>query len=330
VVPATDGHCHSSPRLLREAAALVYVDELSVPELQSDDAYHLSVVLRLRPGEVVVASDGAGSYRACRVAPPGSTTRSTAPATGGSITGAGESAGAAGEPARVTGRRRTRSTAISLVPDTDVLAVRRAAPAITVGFSLAKADRTDWAVAKLAELGVDRIVPLLCARTVAGAGGAGGTAAGAKRTERLRRIARAASMQARRLWLPEVDEPLPFDDALLALAVAGASTPAGPAGSAAGDGSSTPTGTAGTPAGGQQNLRRAACGIALAEPGGATLSLATPVLLVGPEGGWSPAELAVGLPTVDLGATILRVETAAIVAGTLLTGLRSGLVSPSA
>jgi 16S rRNA (uracil1498-N3)-methyltransferase len=293
----------------------VYVDELSVPELRSDDAYHLSVVLRLRPGEVVVASDGAGSYRACRVAPPGSTTRSTAPATGGSITGAGESAGAAGEPARVTGRRRTRSTAISLVPDTDVLAVRRAAPAITVGFSLAKADRTDWAVAKLAELGVDRIVPLLCARTVAGAGGAGGTAAGAKRTERLRRIARAASMQARRLWLPEVDEPLPFDDALLALAVAGGSTP---------------TGTAGTPAGGQQNLRRAARGIALVEPGGATLSLATPVLLVGPEGGWSPAELAVGLPTVDLGATILRVETAAIVAGTLLTGLRSGLVSPSA
>jgi 16S rRNA (uracil1498-N3)-methyltransferase len=286
---ATDDHF--SARLLREAAALVYVEDLGAPELQSDDAHHLSVVLRLRPGELVVASDGAGSYRGCRVAPAGGAA---------AVAAAGRSVGADGEPAKAAGGRRTRSTVIRLVPDTEVLAMRRAVPAITVGFSLAKADRTDWAVAKLAELGVDRIVPLVCARTVARTGGGG--SAGAKKAARLRRIAREASMQARRVWLPVVDEPLPFDEALQAL---------------------------GGSAGRQQNLLQMTGGIALAEPGGAALSLVTPILLVGPEGGWSPEELAVGLPTVHLGNTILRVETAAVVAGTLLTGLRSGVVSPA-
>ncbi len=66
-------------------------------------------------------------------------------------------------------------------------------------------------------------------------------------------------------------------------------------------------------------------GAALADPGGEGPSLAHPVLLVGPEGGWSEAERAVGLPRVALGAAVLRAETAAIAAGVVLSGLREGL-----
>ena len=57
-------------------------------------------------------------------------------------------------------------------------------------------------------------------------------------------------------------------------------------------------------------------------------SLARPVVLVGPEGGWSDDELAAGLPTVGLGPNVLRTETAAVAAGTLLVALRSGLLAP--
>lgn len=69
-------------------------------------------------------------------------------------------------------------------------------------------------------------------------------------------------------------------------------------------------------------------GVALAEPGGAPPSLDRPVVLVGPEGGWSDDELAVDLPRVDLGPTVLRAETAAVAAGVLLSALRAGLVGP--
>jgi len=64
-------------------------------------------------------------------------------------------------------------------------------------------------------------------------------------------------------------------------------------------------------------------GLALAEPGGGPVSLATPVVLVGPEGGWSPRELELVEHKVSLGDGILRVETAAVAAGVLLTTLRS-------
>jgi 16S rRNA (uracil1498-N3)-methyltransferase len=154
---------------------------------------------------------------------------------------------------------------------------------VTVGFSVAKGDRTDWAVAKLSELGVDVIVPVVCERTAV----RWSDQAATRQHARLGRIAREASMQARRLWLPEILELLPIAD------VAG----------------------------------RLGSGIALAEPGGEAPSLAAPVILVGPEGGFTPRELALGFPLVTLGDTILRVETAAVVAGAMLTGLRAGVVS---
>ncbi|MBV8979947.1 MAG: 16S rRNA (uracil(1498)-N(3))-methyltransferase [Acidimicrobiia bacterium] len=68
-------------------------------------------------------------------------------------------------------------------------------------------------------------------------------------------------------------------------------------------------------------------GAVLAEPGGGRPTLDRPVVLVGPEGGWAEDEAAAGLPTVGLGATVLRAETAAVAAGTLLCALRAGVVT---
>jgi len=66
-------------------------------------------------------------------------------------------------------------------------------------------------------------------------------------------------------------------------------------------------------------------GAVLAERHGRPPSLARPVVLIGPEGGWSDAERATTDAHLTLGPTVLRSETAAIVAGTALCGLRSAL-----
>src|SRR5207248_10476150 len=47
------------------AAAHVFVADLDALELDADDAHHLSRSLRLRPGELVTAADGAGRWRRC-------------------------------------------------------------------------------------------------------------------------------------------------------------------------------------------------------------------------------------------------------------------------
>jgi 16S rRNA (uracil1498-N3)-methyltransferase len=70
-------------------------------------------------------------------------------------------------------------------------------------------------------------------------------------------------------------------------------------------------------------------GAALADRGGAPPSLAHRVVLVGPEGGWAPDEAALELPRMALGPHILRAETAAVAAGSLLSALRAGLVLPA-
>lgn len=155
-------------------------------------------------------------------------------------------------------------------------------PPVTIAIALTKGERLDWAVQKLTELGVDRIVPFAAARSVVrwDAGRA------AHHVERLRRIAREAAMQSRRTWLPSVDDLASFAE------------------------------VAGT------------AGATLAEPGGEPPSLARTVVLVGPEGGWAGDEATGTLPRVGLGPTVLRTETAAVAAATLLCGLRQGLVGP--
>ena len=73
----------------------------------------------------------------------------------------------------------------------------------------------------------------------------------------------------------------------------------------------------------------AAAGAAVAQMGGLPPSLSYSTILVGPEGGWDDAELALGLPLVGLGPTVLRAETASLAAGLLLCALRAGTVGPA-
>jgi 16S rRNA (uracil1498-N3)-methyltransferase len=102
-------------------------------------------------------------------------------------------------------------------------------------------------------------------------------------------VAREAAAQSRRSWLPEVAEPLALSEFARQV-------------SAAGD------------------------QVALADRDGQPPSLERPVVAIGPEGGWSEAERDLGLARVALGDAVLRAETAAVAAGTLLAGLRSSLV----
>jgi 16S rRNA (uracil1498-N3)-methyltransferase len=51
------------------AAAHVFVDDLDAPALADADRHHIERVLRLRPGEIVTVSDGAGGWRSTVLRP---------------------------------------------------------------------------------------------------------------------------------------------------------------------------------------------------------------------------------------------------------------------
>jgi 16S rRNA (uracil1498-N3)-methyltransferase len=102
----------------------------------------------------------------------------------------------------------------------------RPAPAITVGFAPVKGDRPEWAVQKLTELGVDRVVLLHTDRSVVRWDEQRAT----RHLERLRAVARQAVMQSRGLWLPEVEGVGAVDGLLGAAGVAVATPGGGPPG----------------------------------------------------------------------------------------------------
>lgn len=67
--------------------------------------------------------------------------------------------------------------------------------------------------------------------------------------------------------------------------------------------------------------------VVAADRGGDYPSLAYPTVMVGPEGGWSDAELERLPRRIALGDHVLRAETASIVAGGVLTAMRAGLIA---
>jgi 16S rRNA (uracil1498-N3)-methyltransferase len=75
-----------------------------------------------------------------------------------------------------------------------------------VAFALVKGSKPELVVQKLTELGVDRIRPLVAARSVV----RWDPARSASAQRRLERVAREASMQSRRPWLPEVGQAAAF------------------------------------------------------------------------------------------------------------------------
>ena len=64
--------------------------------------------------------------------------------------------------------------------------------------------------------------------------------------------------------------------------------------------------------------------VAFAEPGGVEVTGFHRTIVIGPEGGFAPEELDGSVSRVSLGESVLRAETAAIVAGALMTRCRRG------
>ena len=158
----------------------------------------------------------------------------------------------------------------------------RAAPSITLALAVFKFDRMEWAIEKATELGVATILPVIASRTEKHL-----SQAAAKRAERWRRLALQASEQSRRASPPEVADPVRFDQLLT---------------------ETTPN---------RIVLAEAEQKTSLASllSGGQDTPL---ILAIGPEGGWTPAELKSftqhNWHGATLGLTILRAETAAIAA----------------
>lgn len=104
------------------------------------------------------------------------------------------------------GRWRCARMGPVLEPDGEVVMSERVQPSITMAMAPGKGERPDWAVQKMTELGVDRVVVFTAGRSVV----RWNSYRAGTHLERLRRIVREASMQSRRVWLPVVEEPTTF------------------------------------------------------------------------------------------------------------------------
>ena len=161
---------------------------------------------------------------------------------------------------------------------------------VAVAFVPVKGDRPEWSVQKLTEIGVDEIIVLAPTRRAVVRWGDD------KHMQKLLKVAREASMQSRRVWLPTIEGPVMLADVC---ARPGAAV-ADPAGAPL-----TASGPAGSP------LTAAAH------------STAPSLVIIGPEGGFDDGELPASVARVSLGGTILRAETATLVAATLLADMRN-------
>ncbi|MER5770097.1 16S rRNA (uracil(1498)-N(3))-methyltransferase [Streptomyces sp. NPDC001985] len=162
-------------------------------------------------------------------------------------------------------------------------------PRITVVQALPKGDRGELAVETMTETGVDAIVPWSAARCITQWRGE----RGAKSLAKWRATAREAGKQSRRLRFPEVAEAATTKQVAEVLAAADFAAVLHEEGA-------EPLATAELPAEGSM------------------------VLVVGPEGGVSPEELAVfaaaGAGPHRLGRTVLRTSTAGTAGVALLLG----------
>jgi 16S rRNA (uracil1498-N3)-methyltransferase len=183
----------------------------------------------------------------------------------------------------VTGEVSSTGKRVFAVEVASVSSVERPAPAFTVVQALPKGDRGELAVEVLTEVGVDVVVPWAAARSVAVWKGERAVKSHAK----WQATAREAGKQSRRSWLPTVS-PLASTDMVRDLVAA------------------------------------ADLAVVLHEDASAPLAgvdvpaTGRVVVVVGPEGGIAPDELAAlesaGAVTVRLGEEVLRTSTAGVVA----------------
>lgn len=162
-------------------------------------------------------------------------------------------------------------------------------PLVTLGQGLPKSEKMDWIVQKATELGVSSIVPLVTERTIVK------IRDGEKRISRWRKIAREAAMQSNRSDIPEVDHIRTFHDFIMTLDPGPMTLLLFP----------WEEGTVPI----KSVLR-------------GSLEVKNIIVLIGPEGGFSPKEAeAAGernFHAVSLGPNILRTETAAIAAMSMI------------
>jgi len=155
---------------------------------------------------------------------------------------------------------------------------------------LIKFDRFEWLIEKATEIGVSGIIPVNTARSDKGL-----FEASRKRVERWRRVAHESSQQSRRVSAPEIFEPQPLSQALEPAANIRYFLDENP----------------GAPA------------LLSVIPPAARISTSDWVaLLTGPEGGWTADERAAavseGWAPVSLGPLVMRAETAAISAASIV------------
>jgi 16S rRNA (uracil1498-N3)-methyltransferase len=217
--------------------------------LDRAESRHLLSAARIRPGETVEIFDGRGASRRYRAA--------------------GVSGG-------------------NLTLEADGPAVRTAPPVCRPALfvCVTKGRRMDWTVEKAVELAAGRVLPVLSARSVVRLDEEGSPE---EKADRWRRVALAAAGQCGAAWVPEIEPPRPFAEALSRL------TACRPV-------------LAALLAADARPLRDV-----LAEVGGRP---SAPAWCAGPEGDFTPEEAdalrAAGAIPVSLGPLILRAETAAL------------------
>ncbi len=186
-------------------------------------------------------------------------------------------------PVRITA---INSRSVSVEPLGEVAFEPRAKPEIEVAVAIPKSKRLQYMIEKLSEIGVNRVVPLVCERSVAG---------GSDPVERYTRWAIEACKQSRNLWLPEFTQPVGFKQYI---AVA-----------------KSPLLLADQQGESMAKLVREQ-----------VLSAESFSCLIGPEGGFSAEEFelaeSTGVLKVKLAGNILRIETAAVVLAGALMALR--------
>lgn len=236
----------STPPLFHAAAERLDGDTVV---LGGAEGRHAARVKRIRPGEQVLLSDGAGLRVTCTVT------------------------AVDGDELTCTVVERER------VPSVD--------PRLVVVQALAKGDRAEQAVETMTEVGVDEVVPWQAERCVV----RWRDDRAEKSVQRWRTTAAAAAKQSRRAWTPLVTDVAATADVAARLATAAAAY--------------VLEGDDGTPV------------ADLAVPATGEI-----VVVVGPEGGLTPAELstltAAGATATRLGPTVLRAATAGTVAAAAL------------
>jgi 16S rRNA (uracil1498-N3)-methyltransferase len=162
-----------------------------------------------------------------------------------------------------------------IVPEKQIDAQKEPDVKVTLAVAVPKGARMDFLIEKVSEIGVNSIVPIICSRGVVKPKGA--------KIERWRRIVVEACAQSERSMVPTLSNPIPFTELLSTI---------------------------------KQYEKAYIC-----QKGGKVLPAnkkGNILLIVGPEGDFTPEEmesaLEAGCQKVSLGPTILRTETAGIVA----------------